>query len=120
LLLDQLIFEQFTAIHGIYYEDISQGRQELSVTRQRRFSVQLAPTPAKSIATTHKRFYLLLHEYVSMGLLEEAGIRVPKFRVAESPDQAYQIAASQGMLCHSFHRSIEWDFGLFDLSRTRK
>ena len=31
-----------------------------------------------------------------MGLLEEAGIRVPKFRMAESADQAYQIAASQG------------------------
>jgi hypothetical protein len=31
-----------------------------------------------------------------MGLLQEAGIRVPKFRVAESADQAYQIAASQG------------------------
>ena len=31
-----------------------------------------------------------------MGLLEEAGIRVPKFRVAETPDQAYQVAASQG------------------------
>ena len=43
-----------------------------------------------------KRFYLMLHEYVSMGLLEEAGIRVPKYRVAETPDQVYQIAASQG------------------------
>ncbi len=31
-----------------------------------------------------------------MGLLEEAGIRVPKFRVADSVDQVYQIASSQG------------------------
>jgi succinyl-CoA synthetase beta subunit len=31
-----------------------------------------------------------------MGLLEEAGIRIPKFRVAETPDQVYQIASSQG------------------------
>lgn len=31
-----------------------------------------------------------------MGLLQEAGIRVPKFRVAESADQAYEIARSQG------------------------
>lgn len=38
----------------------------------------------------------MLHEYVAMGLLEEAGIRVPKFRVAETVDQAYQIATSQG------------------------
>ncbi|CAF5058737.1 unnamed protein product, partial [Rotaria magnacalcarata] len=29
-----------------------------------------------------------------MGLLQEVGIRVPKFRVAESVDQAYQIASS--------------------------
>jgi hypothetical protein len=31
-----------------------------------------------------------------MGLLEDAGIRVPKFRVAETPDQVYQIASSHG------------------------
>ncbi len=37
-----------------------------------------------------------MHEYVSMGLLEEAGIRVPKFRVVDTAEQAYQIAASQG------------------------
>jgi hypothetical protein len=36
-----------------------------------------------------------------MGLLEEAGIRVPKYRVAETADQAYQIAASQGWSTHS-------------------
>jgi len=54
------------------------------------------PTTTKSILTTQKRFYLLLHEYVSMGLLEEAGIRVPKFRVAESVDQAFEIASSKG------------------------
>jgi len=52
---------------------------------------------AKSILTTQKRFYLLLHEYVSMGLLEEAGIRVPKYRVAETADQVYKIASSQGL-----------------------
>jgi hypothetical protein len=34
-----------------------------------------------------------------MGLLEEAGISVPKFRVVETADQAYQIASSQGLLC---------------------
>jgi hypothetical protein len=32
-----------------------------------------------------------------MGLLEEAGIRVPKYRVAETAEQAYQIASSQGL-----------------------
>lgn len=52
----------------------------------------------KSISIVPKRFYLLLHEYVSMGLLEQAGIRVPKFRVAETPEQVYQIAASKGLM----------------------
>ncbi|CAF1613508.1 unnamed protein product [Adineta ricciae] len=55
---------------------------------------KLTPISKNSILTIQKRYYLLLHEYVSMGLLEEAGIRVPKFRVAETPDQAYQIASS--------------------------
>ncbi|CAF3584624.1 unnamed protein product [Rotaria socialis] len=57
--------------------------------------LKLSPVSTKSNLTVQKRFYLLLHEYVSMGLLEEAGIRVPKYRVAETPEQAYQIAASQ-------------------------
>jgi succinyl-CoA synthetase beta subunit len=52
-------------------------------------------TSTKPILTTQNR-YLSLHEYVSMGLLEEAGIRVPKYRVAESAEQAYRIASSQG------------------------
>lgn len=33
-----------------------------------------------------------------MGLLQEAGIRVPKFRLVQSADQAYQIATSQGLV----------------------
>ncbi len=56
----------------------------------------------KSILATQKRFYLLLHEYVSMGLLQEAGIRVPKFRVAETVDQVYQIASSNGFILRLF------------------
>jgi len=45
--------------------------------------------------TTQKRFYLSLHEYVSMGLLEKAGIRVPKYRLVETADQAHQVASSR-------------------------
>ena len=55
-----------------------------------------------------------------MGLLEEAGIRVPKFRLAESADQAYQIAASQGWSWHSLHGKISLCFGPFHLSRAGK
>ncbi|CAF1086427.1 unnamed protein product [Rotaria sordida] len=57
--------------------------------------IKLAPVSIKSILTVQKRFYLLLHEYVSMGLLEEAGIRVPKYRIAKTADESYQIASSQ-------------------------
>jgi succinyl-CoA synthetase beta subunit len=32
-----------------------------------------------------------------MGLLKDVGIRVPKFCVVETADQAYRIAASQGV-----------------------
>lgn len=46
-----------------------------------------------------------------MGLLEEAGIRVPKFRVAETPDQVYQIAASKGWILVCLHLFV---FILFD------
>ncbi|CAF1517831.1 unnamed protein product [Rotaria sordida] len=60
----------------------------------RNILLKLASTSTKSNLITQKRFYLLLHEYVSMGLLEQAGIRVPKYRVAESVDQVYQIASS--------------------------
>lgn len=33
-----------------------------------------------------------------MGLLEEAGIRVPKYRVAQTVDQVYEIASNKGDL----------------------
>ncbi len=42
-----------------------------------------------------------------MGLLEEAGIRVPKFRVAESVDQVHQIASGKGEIYSLiFHSSL--------------
>ncbi|CAF1116656.1 unnamed protein product [Didymodactylos carnosus] len=44
---------------------------------------------------SQKRYYLLLHEYVSMGLLEDFGIRVPKFKLATTAEQVQQIAASK-------------------------
>ncbi len=37
-----------------------------------------------------------------MGLLQEAGIRVPKFRVAETVDEVYQIASSNGFILRLF------------------
>ncbi|NXW11327.1 SUCB1 ligase, partial [Fregetta grallaria] len=39
---------------------------------------------------------LSLHEYMSMGLLQEAGISVPHGLVARTPDEAYKIAKEIG------------------------
>ncbi|XP_061775386.1 succinate--CoA ligase [ADP-forming] subunit beta, mitochondrial-like [Nerophis ophidion] len=39
---------------------------------------------------------LSLHEYMSIGLLKEAGIAVPEGMVAASPDQAYSVAKQIG------------------------
>ncbi|XP_077170378.1 succinate--CoA ligase [ADP-forming] subunit beta, mitochondrial [Paroedura picta] len=43
-----------------------------------------------------QRRNLSLHEYLSMGLLKEAGIAVPHGLVASSPEEAYQIAKDIG------------------------
>lgn len=39
---------------------------------------------------------LSLHEYMSMELLQEAGVAIPKGQVAKSPDEAYAIAKKLG------------------------
>lgn len=41
---------------------------------------------------------LSLHEYLSMGLLKEAGISVPHGVVANTPDEAYKIAKEIGII----------------------
>ncbi|XP_048358590.1 succinate--CoA ligase [ADP-forming] subunit beta, mitochondrial [Sphaerodactylus townsendi] len=43
-----------------------------------------------------QRRNLSLHEYLSMGLLKEAGIAVPHGLVAKSPDEAFQVAKEIG------------------------
>jgi hypothetical protein len=45
---------------------------------------------------TQLRTYLLLHEYVSMGLLQEFGVKIPKFKTASSAAEVKQITASGG------------------------
>lgn len=40
------------------------------------------------------RNYLLLHEYVSMGILKEYDIKVPKFQVASSPKEVKEVVES--------------------------
>ncbi|XP_022358522.1 succinate--CoA ligase [ADP-forming] subunit beta, mitochondrial [Lutra lutra] len=39
---------------------------------------------------------LSLHEYMSMELLQEAGVSIPKGHVAKSPDEAYAVAKKLG------------------------
>lgn len=41
---------------------------------------------------------LSLHEYMSLGLLKEAGISVPAGMVASSSDEAYAVAKQIGKL----------------------
>jgi len=48
-----------------------------------------------SVAATQKR-YLSVHEHVSMSLLQEAGVPVPKFGLAKSSAEAKQIAQDIG------------------------
>jgi len=48
----------------------------------------------KLLLSEQKRGYLLLHEYVSMSVLQEAGIRVPKFQVADTPYEVKKITSS--------------------------
>ena len=40
---------------------------------------------------------LSVHEYHSMKLLQEAGILTPQGGVANTPEQAYEIASTMGM-----------------------
>jgi len=51
------------------------------------------------VNANQSRGYLLLHEYVSMGLLQEYGIKVPKFRIAQTPQEVYE-AQKSGELGH--------------------
>jgi succinyl-CoA synthetase beta subunit len=44
------------------------------------------------------RNYLLLHEYVSMGILQEFGVKVPKFKVASKTSEVKEAASSGGTL----------------------
>ncbi len=44
------------------------------------------------------RNYLLLHEFVSMGLMKDFDINIPKFKVASTPAEVKQITESGGSL----------------------
>ncbi|KAK7090436.1 succinate--CoA ligase [ADP-forming] subunit beta, mitochondrial-like [Littorina saxatilis] len=56
--------------------------------------VVAAGSPVLSAAATQQqqRRHLSIHEYLSMGLLRDAGVSVPKFNVASSADEALKIA----------------------------
>ncbi|GAU89642.1 hypothetical protein RvY_02171 [Ramazzottius varieornatus] len=52
-------------------------------------------SPALSLAAQHVR-NLSVHEYLSMGILQDAGVPVPKFEVASSPEEAMRAAEKIG------------------------
>lgn len=51
---------------------------------------------ASWIGGQQQRRNLSLHEYMSIGLLSEAGISVPVGMVASSPDEVYAVAKQIG------------------------
>nr|XP_036852471.1 succinate--CoA ligase [ADP-forming] subunit beta, mitochondrial-like isoform X1 [Manis javanica] len=53
--------------------------------------------------------HLSLHEYMSMGLLQEAGVSIPKGHVAKSPDEAYAIAKKLGTKSRITCATLTWE-----------
>lgn len=53
-----------------------------------------AAAAATNTSTTSKR-NLNVHEYVGLGILREAGVNVPRFGVASTPEEASNIASNQ-------------------------
>ncbi len=51
------------------------------------------PSPMLSVQQQRN---LSLHEYMSIGLLKEAGISVPEGLVASTPEEAYSVAKQIG------------------------
>ncbi|KAK9710116.1 succinate--CoA ligase beta chain [Basidiobolus ranarum] len=45
----------------------------------------------KPVQNNQRRF-LSIHEYLSMGLLKQYGVKIPKGEVAKTPQQAYEVA----------------------------
>lgn len=41
---------------------------------------------------------LSIHEHLSMGLLKDAGVAVPRFKVASTPDEAFKYASEIGKI----------------------
>ncbi|XP_071084432.1 succinate--CoA ligase [ADP-forming] subunit beta, mitochondrial-like [Haliotis cracherodii] len=52
-------------------------------------------------APCQQKRHLSVHEYMSFGLLREAGVAVPSFRVAQTADQAYNFAKELGHVAGS-------------------
>ncbi|XP_015263326.1 PREDICTED: succinyl-CoA ligase [ADP-forming] subunit beta, mitochondrial-like [Gekko japonicus] len=55
----------------------------------------LLPRPRFPVQHQPRR-HLSLHEYLSMRLLKEAGLRVPEGQVAKTPEEAYKVAKKIG------------------------
>lgn len=46
---------------------------------------------------------------MSMELLQEAGVSIPKGHVAKSPDEAYAIAKKLGTKLRKIYATLTWD-----------
>ncbi|XP_061463562.1 succinate--CoA ligase [ADP-forming] subunit beta, mitochondrial isoform X2 [Rhineura floridana] len=79
--------KQLRACRGGCHADVSAGAKVFS-GRQGLFN--------SYVFQVQQRRNLSLHEYLSMGLLKEAGIAVPYGLVAKTPEEAYKIAKEIG------------------------
>lgn len=52
-----------------------------------------APSVSRALTKTQTR-NLSIHEYLSVGLLEQYGIKAPKGKIAKTPQEAFQVAKS--------------------------
>ena len=52
---------------------------------------------APFVQSKQPRRHLGIHEYQAMDLLTKYGIQVPQYKVATTPDEAFEIAKNYGM-----------------------
>jgi succinyl-CoA synthetase beta subunit len=67
------------------------------------------PLACPASCQKQQRRHLAIHEYLSMGLLRDNGVKVPRFMVASTPDEVLKHANEIGQ-CKLVHRDsvVHW------------
>ena len=75
---------------------LNNGKRALAVANLGLRNLIKSSLPATTTTgTQQQRRNLNVHEYVGMKLLRENGVNVPKFGIANTPKEAYKVAAEQ-------------------------